>query len=468
MQQQYATDFVAFQESLRGELGPNGTVDEGAEPPVVRTMKRREEEWMQVSAQKKDHVVNAFLMSGPRQQSVTTAGQPTWEEDARATSKQGLDMKPSFDSIPEVPSPRKIAPGKASDPRANRSTKRVASRDKMQGVEEYGPSEGLRVYTSRGTLQNQGSSPVAGMYSSSPQRSYLDEATPLKSVPSRTTASTPQSIREGKRPMADETTLLKLGLNGPAVPSRKSSLMPEEVSKSANTSPEVGFPAPLKTTNSHDSRFIEALPEAGELQVRPVAQARQLSRESINDQKELRTDTSFLLDDEEVEEDTDVQRRIRELKAKKEERDRLARQASDNVLPDSTGIQPSESATNTQHTQLRPDNKLFGETRQPSDNSIRKVERANRPVPITVPSHGSNKALGASNVDQVRTDQDKGQPERAEDADRPTTPLTPTPLPIDYAHVMGRINKVTPPMEKESRPSTSRSARSRPYLFGAR
>jgi pimeloyl-ACP methyl ester carboxylesterase len=204
------------------------------------------------------------------------------------------------------------------------------------------------------------------------------------------------SKKEGKRPAKSPALPASPALSGPSVPDRRSSLRHQDI-----------LPSDLPTTP-------EASPE-------PAKSPRFKG-------KEPKTLTSYdLLNGE----DTEVTKRIKELKAKKEQRDREARQSltADDELRSSVG----SSLTNGDSA--RRAKKVPRDIRLPSG-------------PHTPAGHGNESEYLSALLQQ------------------PSPPLTPTPLPINYSYVVKSLDQDRPSSQSGSAESSDASPRRASIAIG--
>ena len=204
------------------------------------------------------------------------------------------------------------------------------------------------------------------------------------------------SKKEGKRPAKSPALPASPALSGPSVPDRRSSLRHQDI-----------LPSDLPTTP-------EASPEP--------------DRSPAFKGKEPKTLTSYdLLNGE----DTEVMKRIKELKAKKEQRDREARQSltADDELRSSVG----SSVTNGDSA--RRAKKVPRDIRLPSG-------------PLTPAGHGNESEYLSALLQQ------------------PSPPLTPTPLPINYSYVVKSLDQDRPSSQSGSAESSDASPRRASIAIG--
>ncbi|KAE9970519.1 hypothetical protein BLS_004872 [Venturia inaequalis] len=384
-----AMDYDTYRRALTEDFM---VADDAAEPPVIRTTKRPSG-LSELTAPKKSHqhALGSYLRSGY----------------ARSTS--ALSIHSRDDDTKSI--------GKISVETVRRRSLASASRESLESrlSAKKGPKSVISPmkdrFRSSKDLEYSGHMPNGVIVSDnlydpddhriSPRRvshpiNHTIEEEPSASYPPAIARAPESSIREGKRPMAYDSAIDTSSANGPAVPSRRSSLRRDS-----------SLP---RHAHSPNSRAVsESLPEEDEDQVAP------------------RTDPLEGAD-------TEVTKRIRELKAKKEEREREARRSPTPEFESAS--QPefnfaSDAPLAPAPLHLSPD----------ESRSAAKSIRAAQLGPIRVPSQGilPNGAAKAFTP-----------------AGRPTTPLTPTALPIDYSYVVQSLDEnCAPPSAKP--PSTKGS-----------
>jgi hypothetical protein len=225
-------------------------------------------------------------------------------------------------------------------------------------------------------------------------------------IPPRTRVSA-GSKREGKKPAKPSPHLVSQSpiIAAPSVPDRRSSLQVQDALTFEKQKPPVN----------------SAVPEAA----KPSETTRRKNRE------EPKTLTTFdLLNGE----DTEVTKRIKELKAKKEQRDREAR-ASLGPDGNSTGF----------HTITRD-----------AKDGVNTLRRAKGP-PESLNLTASHTLQANGHLDQLAA------------YSRPTTPLTPTSLPINYSFVVKSLDENRPISQSGStKTSEPPSAQPQPNTVGGR
>jgi hypothetical protein len=215
-------------------------------------------------------------------------------------------------------------------------------------------------------------------------------------IPPQNRASAGSSKREGKRPAKSSPHVLSQSpiISAPSVPDRRSSLQIQDALPSEKQRPSAGSAAPAATNSSGTTR-----------------------RKELEEPKTL---TTFdLLSGE----DTEVTKRIKELKAKKEQRDREAR-ASLGPEVDSNGV---------------PIIKRYAKDGTSTPRRAKRAPENLNLAPSTTPS--ANGHLGELAA-----------------YSRPTTPLTPTSLPINYSFVVKSLDEDRPISQSGSTKTTETPA----------
>lgn len=362
--------------------------DDAAEPPVVRTTKRPSG-LSELTAPKKSHqhVLGSYLRTGYARSS-----------SALSINSRDDDTKSIGNISIETVRRRSLASASRESLESRMSAKKgpksvispIKDRFRSAKEQEYSGHMPNGVIVSD-NLYDPDEHRISPPRISHPIDHTIEEEPPA-SYPPPIARAPESSVREGKKPMAYDHGFDTSSANGPAVPSRRSSLRRET--------------SVTKHAHSPSSRAVsESLPEEDEEQVAP------------------RTDPL-------EEADTVVTKRIRELKAKKEEREREARKSP---TPDFEG-------GNYPELDLVSDAPLVPLHLSPDGSrSAAKSIRVAQLGPIHVPSQGILPNVAARTFTP---------------AVRPTTPLTPTVLPINYSYVVKSLD------ENCSTPSTAGSTSS--------
>jgi hypothetical protein len=222
----------------------------------------------------------------------------------------------------------------------------------------------------------------------------------------RSTPPTRQTVSDGKRPVGSEKSRDASPAVGPAVPSRRSSLKHQDIptSKARPNSRQSNLPFPNQT---------ETVAEVDE----PKSRSGPIAVDA---------------------EDTEVTKRIKELKAKKEERDKQARESTlPEVLYCLANTPPALP-------------EIF-EPIKTKDESSPRARRVANIANIHVPTPGQFSET-PQKAETLATSELLVQP------DRPPTPLTPTLLPINYSYVVQSLGQVSPPGSTKA-PSSKNSVR---------
>jgi hypothetical protein len=392
-------DYSAYRNALSEEFG-HVDMDDAAEPPVVRTSKRPSG-YSEITAPKKS--------SG--------SGLATYIRNGYARSTSSLisnggdDPRPgSFDAAVRrrslTATSRESLESRMSGKKGHKNSSQDYHRGNMSPTREtimLGP--GIPNVVSE-HLYNPRSQP------GSPRRHHpfdtLIEEEPFP-PPAMVVSRHPEiSKREGKKPVVFDS---HTPAAGPAVPSRRSSLRNQDIT------------TPSKSQSAYISDFQYPKPNA------VVAEVEEPEPEPVS--------TLPTLEDE----DTNVTKRIKELKAKKEQRELEARQSltppppqkeRNGYFPNPFTSARSRSRSPGTQTQVHTDN-----------GSAAKVRMAVQSEAVYAPS-----------PEPQTVDQNNNLTVQQE---RPVTPLTPTALPINYSYVVNTLNQHSPPASIA--PSTQDSVR---------
>jgi hypothetical protein len=348
--------------------------DDAAEPPVIRTSKRPSG-LSELTAPKKphQHALGTYLRSGYAR-STSALSNHSRDDDTKSIGKISI----------ETARRRSLASASRESLESRMSAKKCHKsvispiKDRFRsGKEVEHMPNGVTVSDNVYDPDDHRLSPRRVSH---PFTQTIEEE-PSTSYPPPIARVSEPSIRDGKRPMAHDSGFDQGTANGPAVPSRRSSLrhqdipVPKHAASSPNTKPATG-PLPEE--------------EEGQLAI-----------------------MSDPLDGA----DTEVTKRIKELKAKKERREREARQS---LTPEfESGNYPEINFG--LDAPLAPLHQLQDESK-----STPKSTRVAQLGPIHVPSQGTlPKSIPIRNLTT---------------AERPTTPLTPTALPINYSYIVQTLN----------------------------
>lgn len=369
--------------------------DDAAEPPVIRTSKRPSG-FSELTAPKmsQQHALGSYLRSGYAR-STSALSIHSRDDDAKSIGKISVE---TVRRRSLAGASRESLESRLS---AKKGPKSVISpmKDKLRSSKdlEYSGHMPNGVIVSD-NLYDPDDHRISPRRVSRPINHTIEEEEPSASYPPPIARAPEQSVREGKRPMAHDSAIDTSPASGPAVPSRRSSLRREL--------------SITKHTHSPKSRAVsESLPEEDEHLVAPRADPFEGA-------------------------DTEVTKRIRELRAKKEEREREARKSpspefESGHYPESNYASDAPLAPAPAPLHLSP-----GESKSAA-KSIRVAQLG----PIHVPPQGVLPNVAARAFSP---------------AVRPTTPLTPTVLPIDYSYVVQSLDEncstpsVGPPSTTES------------------
>lgn len=355
------TDYEAYRQQLADDFAE----PQAAEPPVVRTSKRPsgKSEW---SAPKRPHEsgLGSYLRNAYARSTSSLASSQRGDDDTRSIGNVSLSStirRRSIVSISRESLDNRLSAKKSHSKLVTPTRERFSSVDDDQ-VREV-------------VLNATGAPEHLTPPSTSPRRRGQYDSTIQEEPPSPPYEAAEQSAKsQGKRPVSHDV------VNGPAVPSRRSSLRHHEGSNSKRAS----------QVSAHS--FIDTLLEEQEPQTKIIL-------------------TSF------DGEPTEVTKRIRDLKAKKQLREREARLSPTPEPEYSTSprlpISSASSPTLSQRETKASDKK----------NRIAQLGA------INVPPRGKSKSP------QI------GAPINLHLPPQPATPLTPTPLPIDYSYIVQTLSK---------------------------
>lgn len=382
------TDYEVFRQQLADELEE----PQAAEPPVIRTSKRPsgKSEW---TAPKLSHEssLGSYMRNFGR--SGSSLSLHRGDDDTRSIGNMSIDSTVRRRSLVSISR-------ESLDYRLGK--KKSHSRIKSPTKEEFGTPEHESV---RELVLNATGAPGHLTPPASPRR----RTTPYDSViqeeePSPTLAAFELRdgvIKEGKKPVPFDP------VNGPSVPNRRSSLRHNEIPNAAKN----------RHSREVNARYsiVDTLAEEEEPQAKVML-------------------SSF------DGEPTEVTKRIRDLKAKKEQREREARMS---LTPEPEFATPRSRSTSPL---------AAGTSTFPSAGSHRETKAAEKKSRIA--------QLGTINVPprEGSTTSTPFQPGQNGTSDQlnvpqqPTTPLTPTQLPINYSYVVQTLSK------RDSSPSLSGAA----------
>ena len=500
-------EFSALRNSIRRELSD---YDDAAEPPVVRTSKRPSgfSEWTaQRSKRETPHNIKSYLKtnmssksssslaSNGRDDDTKSMGDPVGDQPVRRASVQSFlsQRRTSFDSRSSLRN--------GTAPLISRRT----SGDKIKTTSSDWGRESLVTPTS---IKDFSYSPRPGSQPASPtpkkphpfDAPTIDFAIPPSLSGLYTAPDRDASRKKGKMPMMEPLLFPSNSTPafGPSVPSRRSSLKVYESAAPVNHRPQSreGYPqyprseivpeADESSSPMRSQTHAQAQAQAKQLleptkssptrsSLPAMASRKSAMAKSIGIKSGLATSapkatkrashpnlgtTGDMLDGE----DTQVTRRIKELKARKEEREKLAQRPSVNGLrspniasPNSSNLSPNSDAGSFA---TGPKANGVSPLLEPAYiTSSRSPKFGGAAIDLGLADGFQNKSSGRKNgiADYLAVD------------DEPDTPLTPTLLPINYQYVLKRLGQESPvPSHNESVDSSVRSATTpRPKSMGA-
>ena len=368
----FVRDYGSLRTALQQDLS---TIDDAAEPPVIRTSKKPSG-FSALTAprpNKRDSSLRMQLQSPIASQSNTSLLSLGSVDDVRSIGTPSIERRrsvgtPTRESFDSQASPRRgskvLANLKYQSNRSNRRDQPVngTNGDIVQYLYSPGPASPTRA------------------------QSIVEEPILEEPFPAPDFALPPGFKREGKKPMKE----VKMGSpnlpQGPAVPNRRSSLRHQDI------------PTPSRT-RSHS----------------PQPRAVSNPNELLPEEDEPKTLTAFnSLDGEE----NIVTKRIKELKAKKEMRDRELRESP-----------PPEFIKVPTQTFLEPPSRT--PARSPRDGP-------------QLSSHKLRKTPGVADIHVHPNGTPVGN------ISAPPSPLTPTPLPINYSFVVQSLDEQERPPSRSS------------------
>lgn len=434
----YASDFT---KSLREEFA---NIDDAAEPPVIR-MSKRPSGFSELTAPKpgpREHnSLRAYLRSSRSRSAISLTSN---DDDAKSIGTISIENGHRR-SIPGTE--RQSLESRASAKRGHHSLIAMSSRERLKGKEADRRRE--TISPDSAAIRMSAFEPDSTA-STSPRHVFaLDD--PIKEeelTPPPAPASIPNSVassskKEGKKPKLVDDVSISSPLGGPAVPSRRSSLKMQDM-----PTPQRRGPHSRQSSGQHATVLKEE--EEPEPEPQP-----QLGPATV----EPKVNLADVLDGE----DTEVTKRIKELKAKKEQREREAGQ--------SPKIEPEP-----------PNGKRYGPMATPGPSALSPHVSNARLEASGSGAKSRRKFEGAIDVPPRLSLKDTSKPvngdehltsEKDSDPDQPGTPLTPTPLPINYSYVVKSLNRDSSPSSKVSentRPSTAgrEKGKSRSLIVGSR
>lgn len=437
-----------FAKSLREEFA---NVDDAAEPPVVRTSKRPSgfsELTAPKPASREHNPLRAYLRSS-RSRSALSLASSDRDDDARSIGTISIENGHRW-SIQG--NERTSMESRTSAKRGHHSLIAMGSRERLKGKEvdrrreTVGPVSPLRT-SAFGPDSSVPGSPRHVFVLDTPIKEEESPTLPAPASISNSVASS--SKKEGKKPMVVDDVSITGQLGGPPVPSRRSSLKMQDMP----TPPRRG-PHSRQSSGQHASASKnETLKEEEEPEPEP-----QLAPTTV----EPKVNLADVLDGE----DTEVTKRIKELKAKKQQREREASQSPKIELEPPNGRRYAATATPGPSGLSSHMSKAKAEPSSSGARSRRKFGGA-----IDVPPPGPlTEVSKPTDGDATNKHLKSGNSPASE---QPSTPLTPTPLPINYSYVVQSLNRDASPNGKVSentRPSTAgrEKGKSKSLVVGSR
>lgn len=373
--------YGAFRQALEGQLQG---IDDAAEPPVVRTTKPPSSFYQLSPKPKPDSRAGSLSFGGIGIAAISNPSLTSMDDAAVASPisrhRHASLTTASNESLKHHMDVKKLHRQSASI--HGRKSSRQAGR---------ADAGGLLISTSASSSPAVAAAPfppsstqvLSTVVKDLPYPAFQEPIFEDDTIPEEPVIS---SRKEGKRPAKSPALPASPALSGPSVPDRRSSLRHQDI-----------LPSDLPTTP-------EASPEPAKATFKG---------------KEPKTLTSYdLLNGE----DTEVTKRIKELKAKKEQRDREARQSLTDDLGSSIG------------------SSLAGD-------SARRAKKI--PRDIRLPSGQGNESDYLSALLQ-----------------QPSPPLTPTPLPINYSFVVKSLDQDRPSSQSGSGESSNTSPRRASIAIG--
>lgn len=441
----YVPDFT---KSLREEFA---NLDDAAEPPVIRTSRRPSgfsELTAPKPAPKEDNPLRAYLRSS-RSRSALSLASHDRDDDTRSIGTISIENghRRSIQG-----NERGSLESRTSTKRGHHSLIAMGSRERLKGKEVDRRREMVRPGS---PLRTSAFGPDFNAPASPRHVFALD--TPIKeeeSPPPPAPASIANSVassskKEGKKPMVVDDVSITGQLGGPPVPSRRSSLKMQDIA-----TPQRRQPHSRHSSGQHASASKnETLKEEEEPEPEP-----QLPPATV----EPKVNLADVLDGE----DTEVTKRIKELKAKKEQREREASQ-SPKMEPERPNGRKHAATAAAAPSGLSPH--MSRATAEPSSSGVRSRRKFDGAIDVPPPGLLTEKSKPV-NGDTAKNHLTSGNSPAAE---RPATPLTPTPLPINYSYVVQSLNRDASPNGKVSentRPSTAgrEKGKSKSLIVGTR
>jgi len=401
--------------SLRHEFS---ALDDVAEPPVVR-MAKRPSGFSEITAPKpvpREHnPLRAYLRSA-RSRSTISLNSIDRDDDARSIGTISIDngRRKSIQA-----GERASLDSRTSAKRGHLSLISMSSREQLR-AKEIEADRRREIVVPGSPMQMSAFGPDS-TGPASPRRIFAFE-TPIKEEEPSTPpapASVPNSVassskKEGKKPMLVEDVGISGPLGGPTVPSRRSSLKMQDIAT-----------PPRRRPHSPQSRNSSG----------PYASASTSKNETLKEEPEPEPEPQFApatvepkvnLADVLDGEDTEVTKRIKELRAKKEQRAREASQSPGISLDLPNGTQYASPTPGPSQSRA-----------QAGSGGVSPSTRKKFEGGIAVPD---NEALKPVNGDSTHLTSSNGAT-----PEQPGTPLTPTALPINYNYVVRSLNRDTSP-----------------------
>jgi hypothetical protein len=385
-------DYSAYRDAVAEEFAH---IDDAAEPPIVRTSKPPSGFSALTAPKKKDHSSHRPYwpgsLAGQSSSSLYSIGS---EDDVRSVGTVSIERRTSIgrarrESLDGPKSPRKL-----QKPGHSKSRSRS---NEVNGLDTAGTSEVVEyLYMSQASTRPSSvlNSPI------------------IEEVPDEQSLNLVESKREGKRPVKDPNMGAPNLVIGPPVPSRRSSLRIQDVPT----------PGPRRSSRSSLSGL-------------------NLTK-TVTEEEEPKVLTSFdILNGE----DTQVTKRIRELKAKKELRDRELRESPTSDFEAEGFASAALDATPNQPGSVVGTMTSSAKSRKAPHLSDIQVPPAG-PVPNATPK--------AKHL--------------AVQQDEPSSPLTPTRLPINYSFVLQSLDNDRPPSPSSTSKLSAISSRSKSLALGGR
>ncbi|KAF2403541.1 alpha/beta-hydrolase [Trichodelitschia bisporula] len=395
----FGIDYGAYKQSLRDEFVEP---DDAAEPPVIRTSKRPSG-FSDVTAprgRKGSAALGAYIRSGAARSSSSLISFGR-DDDAASFTGFSIDNTTRRRSMASVS--RESFESRRSAKKGHRSFTALGSKDRRRSKETDPKTDMGNVgaiiteylYTPKTNLMpgspTSPKRPMAFDTTIKEEGSPHEEQAPPNRLPKK---------REERLSLIDTTNLPSPGF-APPVPSRRSSLRLQDA------------PTP-NNRRSHSPRRFSG-----------ISATKSVTVTEENETRSLRVLSTMDGDD------TEVTKRIKELKARKEQRDRESSQSIGPASADPRCTDPGGTSPLSDHS--------------PADAST-KARKVLGLASIHIPPPGPLPEKRPSRDSGICSAHLKAEPE----PNRPGTPLTPTPLPINYAYVVQSLNSDSPPPGKPS------------------